>query len=138
MQWHSQSSKSMQPLDLEFVALLNTEPLFQPQHLQTELHKGSKHFLFADHFYQFLWPFLLTLYIDIGRRKLILVILWPWPRLNCCCSLRFSRYLQGCLACRRQCALNIPNFNYNYNYIKLINYNYIKLIKAYSSFLVVL
>ena len=42
--------------------------------------------------------------------------------------------------------LNIPNFNYNYNYIKLINYNYIKLInynyikliKAYSSFLVVL
>lgn len=34
--------------------------------------------------------------------------------------------------------LNIPNFNYNYNYIKLINYNYIKLIKAYGSFLVVL
>ena len=34
--------------------------------------------------------------------------------------------------------LNIPNFNYNYNYIKLINYNYIKLIKAYDSFLVVL
>ena len=41
---------------------------------------------------------------------------------------------------------NIPNFNYNYkyiklinyNYIKLINYNYIKLIKAYDSFLVVL
>ena len=34
--------------------------------------------------------------------------------------------------------LNIPNFNYNYNYIRPINYNYIKLIKAYGSFLVVL
>ena len=50
----AQPKLKVQPLDLEFVALLNTEPPFQPQHLQTELHKGSKHFLFADHFYQLL------------------------------------------------------------------------------------
>lgn len=67
MQWHSQSSKSMQPLDLEFVALLNTEPLFQPQHLQTELHKGSKHFLFADHFVNFHNLSLENVWITLGE-----------------------------------------------------------------------